>query len=286
MPSVLVSGSSTGIGRETALRLDGAGYRVFAGVRRGSDGEALRQAASERLTPLLLDVTDSGSIELAVKSLAAQLDGGGLRGLVNNAGIAVFGPMECIPPEELRRPFDVNVFGTTALTQALLPLLHESKGRVINVSSGSGRVSTPMMGPYSASKYALEALSDALRSELRRFGVDVVVIEPGGMQTPLIGKEQAQLRELLGQLPPRGRERYGRLLERFLEVHDKMGSRTASPQKVAAAIQRALEARRPRTRYAVGTDTRAILVARWLLPDRALDWIFLRAFGLAGRSDS
>lgn len=280
MEDILISGSSTGIGRETALRLAGAGYRVFAGVRREADGEALRRAGGQRLTPVLLDVSDRSSIERAVKSIEAQLDRGALRGLVNNAGIAVFGPLEFVAPEDLRHPFEVNVFGTTALTQAALPLLRKAKGRLINVSSGSGRVSAPLMGPYSASKYALEALSDALRAELRGSGIDVVLIEPGGTRTPLIDKEQAQICETIAKLTPRGRELYGAVMGRFRATHAKMGAQTASPGKVAAVIQRALEARRPKTRYAVGADMQAIRLARWLLPDRALDALFARTFGL------
>ncbi len=278
--AVLISGSSTGIGRETALRLARAGYRVFAGVRSERDGEALARDASGALHPVPLDVTDPASIDLAVKQVASQLAAGGLRALVNNAGIAVFGPMEFVPSEDLRRPFEVNVFGTMRLTQTALPLLRASRGRVINVSSGSGRVSAPLMGPYSASKYALEAVSDALRAELRGVGVEVVLIEPGGMRTPLISKEQAQIREAIAKLPPRGRELYGAVMERFLGAHAKMGARTTGPEAVAAAIQRALETGRPKTRYAVGADMHAIRVLRWLLPDRALDAMFARTFGL------
>ena len=174
MPSVLVTGAARGIGRATVLRLAGAGWDVVAGVRRAADGEALTATAGAagRITPLQLDVSDAGQVAALDGALPQRLDA-----VVNNAGVVVSGPIEAVPPAELRRQLDVNVVGQVAVTQAVLPRLRAARGRVVFVSSLSGRVSTPMTGAYSASKFALEAVADALRMELRPWGVRVVLVE-------------------------------------------------------------------------------------------------------------
>src|SRR5258708_33287478 len=182
--SVVATGASTGIGEACALRLDRRGFHVFAGVRREVDGGALKQKASGRLTPILLDVTDASSIKSAAAAVAASLDEEGLSGLVNNAGIAIAGPLEFLPIDELRRQFEVNVIGQIAVTQAFLPLLRKGHGRIVNMGSISGRLAFPLLGPYAASKFALRALTTALRMELRPWGIPVSIIEPSGIATP------------------------------------------------------------------------------------------------------
>jgi NAD(P)-dependent dehydrogenase (short-subunit alcohol dehydrogenase family) len=183
--SAVITGASTGIGRATALRLDAAGFRVFAGVRRETDGESLRGVASERLVPIRLDVTDAAGIEAAAKSVEAALAGAGIRGLVNNAGIAVGAVLEFVDVEDLRRQLEVNVVGVAAVTRAFLPLVRRGGGRIVNVSSDSGYLAGPFLGPYTASKFALEGMSDCLRRELRAWRIPVSVIQPGSIETPI-----------------------------------------------------------------------------------------------------
>ena len=182
--AIVVTGAATGIGRAIALRLAAAGATVFAGVRRESDGTSLAAAAlAGRIRPLIFDVTDVEAIERARASVARS--GLPLAGIVNNAGISVAGPLEVLPDAELRRQFDVNFFGAIAVTRAFLPALRASNGRVVSVGSISGKISVPMLGAYAASKFALEAACDALRVELRPSGIDVVLIEPGAVKTPI-----------------------------------------------------------------------------------------------------
>ncbi len=269
--SVVITGTSTGIGRAAALRLDRGGFRVFAGVRRESDGQALKAEASERLTPILLDVTDATAVEQAAKDVASQVGDAGLWGLVNNAGIGVGGPIEFVDSDEWRRQFEVNVFGPAAVIRSFLPLVRRAKGRIVNVSSGAGKVANPMLGPYCASKFALEALSDALRMEVASQGVDVALVEPGFIETPMLDKGQDSAAEVIEKLPPLGQELYGGAMQDFMRMVDKFRPRAASPDQVAQAIEHALTAGRPRTRYTVGVDAKLLTGLGWLLPDRGLD---------------
>jgi NAD(P)-dependent dehydrogenase (short-subunit alcohol dehydrogenase family) len=279
-PRVVITGSSSGIGRATALLLDREGFRVFAGVRRAADAEELRRQASRRLIPLRLDVADPDSVASAAGELEGALGGGGLAGLVNNAGIGVAGPLEYADVGEMRRCFEVNVFGVAALTQALLPLLRRGRGRIVNVSSGAGRAATPLYGAYSASKFALEALSDALRVELRGTGVAVSVVEPGVIDTPMQQKGRDDAERLLASLSDEARARYAGAVARLRQNIERLARNATPPERVARAILDALTAPRPRTRYAVGADARTLaLLARWL-PDRARDAIFARFGGL------
>src|SRR5512139_2964504 len=184
-PFVLVTGSSRGLGRDMALHLVRNGFQVLAGVRSAADGQQLAAEAGTALHPVLLDVSDPSSIAAAAAQVAGHTGDAGLAGLVNNAGIASFGPLEQEPMARFEQIFRVNVFGVQALTQALLPLVRRARGRVVNISSGNGKLSFPFAGPYSASKFALEALSDALRVELTPWGIHVVVVEPGAMATDI-----------------------------------------------------------------------------------------------------
>jgi NAD(P)-dependent dehydrogenase (short-subunit alcohol dehydrogenase family) len=269
----VITGTSTGIGRATALRLDAEGHRVFAGVRREADGEALRRDASDRLRPILLDVTDAGAIEVAVKRVEAEVGQAGLAGLVNNAGIGVGGPIEFVEIDDWRRQFEVNVFGPAAVIKAFLPLLRRARGRIVNVSSAAGRVSNPIIGAYCASKFALEALSDSLRVEVRGSGISVSVVEPGFIETPMLDKGKAKTAEAIEKLPPRGRELYENALRKYDATTDAFRKRAATADAVAKAIQHALTAPRPKTRYTVGLDSKALTFLGWLLPDRARDAI-------------
>ena len=206
--AVVVTGSSTGIGEACALHLDALGFQVFAGVRRGEDGVALRKKSSGRLIPILIDVTDSTSISTASDTIAAVVKDAGLAALINNAGIAIPGPLEILPIEEFRKQLEVNVIGQLAVTQAFLPMLRKSRGRIVLMSSISGLFATPFIGAYAASKFALEAMADALRVELIPWGIQVSVIEPGSIATPVWEKSRKHSGEIAHQIPPEARELY------------------------------------------------------------------------------
>ena len=266
--AVVVTGASSGIGWATALALAHGGWLVFAGVRRGADGEALLATAGAigagtLLRPVELDVTDEGSVARAAGEVGAEVGRRGERlvGLVNNAGIAVAGPVEEVPLARLREVLEVNVVGAVAMTQALLPLLRAGRGRIVNVSSVSGRIASPFLGAYAASKFALEALSDALRVELMPWGLAVVLVEPGPVATPIWGKGAALAEEDragIGDDSP-----YAPYLERVRAAFGDGAMRGITPEEVAAVIARALSVPRPRARYPMGRNRLAVgLIAR------------------------
>lgn len=280
--SVVVTGASTGIGQACAQHLDGIGFRVFAGIRRPEDGERLRAEASERLTPLSIDVTDPASIEAATRAVGERLGDGGLAGLVNNAGIVVPGPLEFVPIDDLRRQFEVNVLGQMAVTQAFLPSIRRAQGRIVNIGSIGGRIATAFNGPYGASKHAMEAVSDALRQELAPWGIHVALIEPGATATEIWRKGDENAETDVAKLGPEGRRLYEARVRAFAELARRTGARGIPPERVAERVEHALTARRPRTRYVVGRDARAMALARTVLPDRALDRLVARELGKAG----
>lgn len=261
--AVLVTGASTGIGRAAALYLSSRGFRVFATARNPAD--------VRDLDGIRLDVTDEASIADAAAAVERELGDQGLFGLVNNAGITVSGPLEFLELAEIRRQFDVNLFGQIAVTQSFLPLLRRAKGRIVNLSSISGRVAPPMLGPYAMSKFALEAFSDALRRELEPWGIEVSVIEPGAIQTPIWDKGIESSKERADRLPARARELYGENMDATRERARRMSEIAVPPERVAESVHRALTAERPRTRYLVGSDARIAARLAWLFPDRLLD---------------
>lgn len=270
---VVVTGASSGIGLATARLLAERGYTVYGAIRRPADGEQF--SATPNLRPLLLDVTDAAGIRRAAAEVQTAVTGADIfGGLVNNAGIAVSGPMAYIPPEQLRRQFEVNVFGLVAVTQAFLPLLLANPpGRIINLSSVAGRVVTPFLGPYAASKHAVEAVSDAFRRELMPFGVKVVVIQPGPIATPVWSKEAEETIALYRHTP------YGPLLERTQKYFQEYETKGLPPEAVAQAIWRALTIPNPRTRYLVAGD-RLKAYLRRLLPDKTLDRLIFKLMKL------
>jgi NAD(P)-dependent dehydrogenase (short-subunit alcohol dehydrogenase family) len=269
--AVLVTGASSGIGEATAGHLQSLGFRVFAGVRKDADAERLR----ERVTPVKLDVTDSGSIEAARREIDEAAPDG-LSGLVNNAGVSVSGPVEFVPVDELRRQLEVNVVGQVAVTQAFLPAIRRARGRIVNVSSVGGRVALPLMSPYNASKFALEAISDSLRREVRRFGVHVAVVEPGAIRTRIWEKGTAAADELMERVPEEAEQLYGELVRAMREQADKASERGLDPIEVARVVEHALTAERPRTRYLVGRDAKLRARLAGVLPDRTFDSLIER----------
>ncbi|MFO7545405.1 MAG: SDR family oxidoreductase [Trueperaceae bacterium] len=281
LPAVVVTGASTGIGKAIALTLAGYGYRVYAGVRRDDDGARLMAEAEAatasgargEVVALMLDVTDAEHVSAAVETVRSRDGGGRLAGLVNNAGIAVAGPMEFLPIADLRSQFEVNVLGQVAVTQAFLPLLRESGGRLVFVGSVSGLVSSRLLGAYAASKFALEAIADAFRRELAPWNVRVSVVEPGRIATPIWEKSVADGHERMAQLPPEAVAYYDDLMQSITDGAREAAQVGTKPEAVARAVHRALTARRPRTRYFVGTDAHIINVMRRVVSDPLLDRI-------------
>jgi NAD(P)-dependent dehydrogenase (short-subunit alcohol dehydrogenase family) len=277
---IVITGASTGIGEACALELDRRGYRVFAGVRAEAAAEKLRAKASARLTPVLLDVTLGDSIAAAAATVRAAVGEAGIAGLVNNAGIAVAGPLELLPIDALRQQLEVNVVGPVAVTQAFLPLLRRVPGRVVNISSVSGGLSAPYLGAYCASKFALEAITDALRLELRAWGIGVSSVEPGPIDTPIWEKSTRIGNRLTEQVAP---DRLALYEDDLAALRKSVGrsAQTAAPvERVVRAVVHALEAKRPKTRYFLGWGVRVCFKGMRMLPDRVRDWIVRRQMGL------
>jgi NAD(P)-dependent dehydrogenase (short-subunit alcohol dehydrogenase family) len=269
--TIVVTGASSGIGKACALQLDALGLRVFAGVRRELDGEALRREASGKLTPILLDVTDTTSITAAVDCVTTAIGESGLAGIVNNAGIAVAGPLELLPLSELRKQLEVNVIGQIAVTQAFLPLLRRGKGRVVMIGSLGGRIVTPYTGAYCASKFAMEALTDALRMELRPWHMHVSIIEPGFIATPIWEKSKEAANAMFDSLPGQADNLYSTIIPAVRERYFQAGKDGTPADEVARVIIQALTAARPKTRYIVGRGARLGTSVLERLPDKLRD---------------
>lgn len=261
-----MTGASTGLGAAVARELARRGFHVLAGVRRDRDADAIRTTAIE---PVILDITNAEQVEALVARVAD--DSRPLRALVNNAGIQVNAPVEALPMQQWRRVFEVNLFGHIALTQALLPALLRNRGRVINISSVGGKIAMATYGAYAGAKFALEAVSDALRREVAPLGVQVVVVEPGGVRTEMATRGIATANHLASQMTPEQDGRYGSLVQ---AINTLMASGTASGMTADAAAQviaKAVTIRRPRTRYTIGRDAARVVCLARILPDRALD---------------
>lgn len=278
--AVVVTGASTGIGRAVTLSLAANGYHVFAGVRKTADGESLKSDARGLLTPILLDVTDESAVRRAADEVAGVVGAEGIVGLVNNAGIGVTWPIEAIPLDTLRRQYDVNVFGQVAVIQAFLPLLRKAAGRMINIGTIGDRLTIPFGSPLTSSKWAFASITEALRIELRPWGIHVVLIEPASIHTEAVGKLEADAVRTLSQFSEIDRARYGDSYRSMVEsaaTREKTGD---PPKVVADVVLRALTSRKPKTRYLVGKHARPLaFIARWA-PDRIFDRIRVKIFGL------
>jgi NAD(P)-dependent dehydrogenase (short-subunit alcohol dehydrogenase family) len=264
--TVLITGASTGIGAACAIRLAAAGMHVYAGVREDAAGAALRAQNAALITPLHIDVTDADSIAAAVATLDAQLGDAGLNGLINNAGIAIGGPLEVLPMNEIRRQFDVNVFGALAVTQAFLPQLRRARGRIVNMGSIAGRIALPFLGPYCMSKSALRAMTHALRLEVDAWGIDVALVEPGAIATPIWKKSNAAADVMQATLQNDTLAHYSRHLEGIRRVIAKAEEQAISADAVARAVEHALTAAHPKTEYLVGNDARMRAAINAVLP--------------------
>jgi len=267
--SVLITGASTGIGRATALRLEADGWRVFAGVRRQEDAAALSEAGSGRLVPLTLDITDAGQIAAAVARVEAEA-GGRLDGLVNNAGVAIPGPLETLAIDDFRRQIEVNMTGQVAVTQALLPAIRAGRGRIVFISSIGGRVALPLTGAYHAAKFGIEAIGDVFRQELRPWGIPVSIVEPGSIDTPIWERGERTAEEIA---TPAREDLYGKAVEGYRKAIRETAERGIPPERVAKAIEHALTSGRPRARYLVGLEAKVTARAKPLIPTRIFDRI-------------
>lgn len=269
--AVVITGASTGIGAACALYLDRLGFTVFAGVRKSEDGVALQKASSDRLVPLELDVTDLATIRKSHAVVSEATSDRGLFGLINNAGIAVVAPLEAVPISDLRQQLEVNVVGQVAVTQAFLPLVRQARGRIVNMGSIAGLSTMPLMGPYSASKFALEAITDALRLEVQQWGIYVSIIEPGAITTPIWNKSAIEAAEREAAIETELRTLYKPVVAAVRKVVGKASKRAIAPDVVAKVVEEALTAPIPKTRYLVGGDAKLRALMVRLLPDRVSD---------------
>lgn len=280
IPSVFITGTTSGIGLATAKQLDARGWRVFAGVLPQEDTARLRDGASERLHIVPIDITQPQLVYAARDTVSRALGDGGLKGLVNNAGIAVPGPLEILPLDDIRRQMEVNFTAQVAVTQAFLPLIRRGGGRIVNIGSILGRVVTPYSGAYCASKFAIEAFTEALRMELRPWGIPVSVVEPTIIATNIWKETDKHLDTIHSELSGPARELYAAFIIRMQQATQAQSRLAAPTDKVVAAIVHALSARRPKTRYPVGPDARAMVFISRFLPDRWREQIILRRLGM------
>jgi NAD(P)-dependent dehydrogenase (short-subunit alcohol dehydrogenase family) len=270
----VITGASTGIGAATARELARRGFHVLAGVRRDRDADSIRGPGIE---PLILDITNPDHIHALATRVHGDAQGRAVRALVNNAAIQINVPVEAFAIDEWRRMFEVNLFGHVAVTQALLPALFRSKGRVINISSVGGKIAMAAYGPYAGTKFALEAVSDSLRRELAPFGIQVVVVEPGAVRTEMLGRAIATAHELASTMTPEQSQRYGGLVQ-AVNTQAESSTRSGLPADAAAkVIAKAVTVRKPRTRYTVGRDAALLTRLVRILPDRMLDRLFAAA---------
>lgn len=278
--TVVITGASSGIGRACVLQMSRAGWQVFAGVRKPEDKADLLAERIPDVIPIRIDLEDRGSVVAAAEQVTSQLRGSGLDALVNVAGIGMIRPMEYVQENDLKRIFDVNVFGQIVLTQAFLPLLQKSRGRIVNITSVGVHIAIPFGGPLNASKSAFGMFSDTLRLELRPFGVRVIAIEPGAISTPAVDKTLGDVEGVIRQLPEAGRLQYAEMLRSMAQHGYEQEKNGSPPEVVSRAVLQALTASRPRIRYRVGKHASLLAALGRFIPDGLLDVLRLRALGL------
>jgi len=275
MPIALITGASRGIGRATAFRLAGAGWDVIGGVREEEAGESLIQGSGGKITPVVLDITDSDQVAALDRVLPPNLDA-----VVNNAGVVVGGPVEGVPIPEFRRQLEVNLVGQVAVTQAVLPRIRESHGRIVFVSSLSGWISSPLVGAYSASKFGLEGMADALRIELRPWHIPVVLVEPAQTSTDMWHNAMDQVDATVATMTPDHRRLYAKHIEGQRKGIPKSQKMATPAEGAAAVIEHALTVRRPRARYVVGTGPRMMGAVARVVPTRVMDLVLASMGGV------
>jgi NAD(P)-dependent dehydrogenase (short-subunit alcohol dehydrogenase family) len=278
--SVFITGTSTGIGAATVDHLAESGFRVFAGVRRDVDGRELLDRYPKAVTPVILDITDGEQVDAAVQLVSSSVGADGLSGLVNNAGIVRPGPLEFQPLADFRMQLEVNLFGHVAVTQGFLPLIRRGGGRIVNVGSIGGRMALPLHGAYSASKFAIEGLTDALRLELRQWGIYVCLVDPGATASAIFAKTLDAIDDLTGTIDEDAYALYREQVAAVRAFVVKTATDTAPPAEVARAIAHALTSRKPKTRYLAGKGaTEAALLAH-TLSDRLKDKAIAKEVGI------
>ncbi|MGM1017091.1 MAG: SDR family NAD(P)-dependent oxidoreductase [Actinomycetota bacterium] len=265
---IVISGASSGIGAATARNLAARGYHVLAGVRRDEDADAIR---SDLIEPITLDITVPGHVTALAARIADDPDERPLRAVINNAGIEINAPIEVLPLDIWREQFEVNLFGHIAITQALLPALRRSRGRVVNISSVGAEAALPIYGAYAGSKAALESASDALRREVSSQGIQVVIVQSGGVQTPMAEKSGPSSLRLAENMSPEQSDLYSELISSTVRFQSSFLTRAITAEKAAAKIARITTTRRPRTRYSLGPDAAFALPFNRVLPDRLMD---------------
>lgn len=280
MKTVVITGASTGIGRSTAEYLAAKGWQVFAGVRKEKDGAVLTEADA-RIKPILLDVTNPEQVDAAVETVRAALDGRKLSGLINNAGIANMGPLAVQPLDQFKAHFEVNVFGLLRASQAFAPLLGMDEslagkpGRIVNITSVGGRLASPFLGAYTATKHAVESMTDSLRRELVIFGIDAIAVGPGAVKTPIWDKA-----EDANSSNPYSNSPWAKPIDKFSETMLEGGRTGLDPDVIAATIEDALTAKKPKARYAPVPDKLTNFTLPMLLPKRVVDGFFWKRFGM------
>ncbi|WP_395066120.1 SDR family NAD(P)-dependent oxidoreductase [Flavobacterium sp.] len=265
---IVVTGTSTGIGNATAKELASRGYYVLAGVRRDIDADAIR---GTNIEPVILDITNQIHITNLVKRIKKDPEKRLLRALINNAAIEINAPLEVLHLSEWRRQFEVNVFGQVAMIQALLPSLFQSRGTIVNISSIGGKAAMAGYGPYASTKFALEGLSDALRRELQPFGVKVIVIEPGGVTSPMSLQVRSKAEKITNEMTSEQRSRYGGLMYAMVSLAESYIKNAVSAEKAGQIIANTITNKRTHTRYTIGQDAAMVRFMNWILPDRILD---------------
>jgi len=274
--TAVVAGAAGAVGRATCRELAKRGWRVFAGVRSAAAADELDRAGG-RIVPIVFDVTDGASLAAAADKVEGELDGAGLDGLVNAVGIVVRGPLELVPLSSLRRQFEVNVFGQVAVVQAFLPALRRGQGRIVNVGAASGRVTIPFLGAISASKTALESVTDALRMELKHFGIAVSIVDPSHLYTEIFAKAEAAVARGGYAGTPAVQQLYAPALEATAAA---IAKQKRNPVDTAIKpIVKALTAQRPKARYLPARDARLLEVARHL-PDGVRDRMLMSSMGM------
>ncbi|HSA06615.1 MAG TPA: SDR family oxidoreductase [Candidatus Gastranaerophilales bacterium] len=276
---VLITGASSGIGKITATMLAEKGFIVFAGVRKEADAENLKKK-NLNIIPVFIDVNDHPSIEKAFVVISEKCGVNGLFGLINNAGVAIAGPLEFLPIEKLRFQMETNVIGQVKVIQVFLPLIRKAKGRIVNISSIAGFTAFPFKGAYCASKHALEAITDSLRRELSPWEIPVCSIEPGIIKTNIWEKSLSLLEETINEMPEQAKSYYKPFYDKLIaKTRNKVEKNAISPEHVAAAAHASLTAKNPKPRYLVGKDAKFLNLIKHL-PDKLLDRCICSKIGI------
>ena len=281
--AAVITGASSGIGYACVQRMSGAGWTVFATVRKTTDRDRLR--SEKNVYPVIMDVQDAASISKAAAEISSRLDGRGLDGLVNVAGVGMVRPLEYAPMNDVREIFEINFFGQVAAIQAFCGLLRTNRGRIVNVTTVGVNLAIPFGGLLNASKSAFAKVSDTLRLELRRFGVRVIAVEPGSISTPAVDKTLGNLEEVIASLPSEAQSMYGPMIRKVGRRGYELEKSGSTPDVVAVAVHHALTASRPRFRYRVGKHAKLLATLPKVLPESLFDALIMKMLGLTSSTE-